>query len=303
MAVSMDRSSSGKILLCRPRGGLNDTLCQLERSWSYAERSARKLIIDTNKSGVLLNFDRLFSQRLANSKVLFHLPESQIEFLNTLSCYPKPVQGKIDTYQALYSDEYNYYVEEQCEEFRFELLDHCSEQLLVYEQCGGGTKSRAFFERVTFSNSVIDLVEKAIVRLGENYAAIHVRHTDYKSDYGNFFRQVSERVRSKRLLICSDSTEVISLAKSIFKSSDVVTNSLPVFTDTPLHYPRLYTTDEQRWQATTNSLIDLVTLANASELFLCPLKGGNPLYSGFSQLAGYLNENRGIISALLKRGQ
>ena len=40
-----------RLLLCRPQGGLNDMLCQVEACCRYGERSGRSVIVDTNYAG------------------------------------------------------------------------------------------------------------------------------------------------------------------------------------------------------------------------------------------------------------
>jgi hypothetical protein len=63
--IRMARSAPSypRILLCRPQGGLNDTLCQIHRCIIYAFVHHRKLIIDTTRAGFLMNFP-ISSRRL-----------------------------------------------------------------------------------------------------------------------------------------------------------------------------------------------------------------------------------------------
>jgi hypothetical protein len=35
-------------VLYRPRGGLNDMLCHVEKCWAYAEKFSRRLVVDVN---------------------------------------------------------------------------------------------------------------------------------------------------------------------------------------------------------------------------------------------------------------
>ena len=37
-----------RLLICRPLGGLNDLLCQIERACRYGERFGREVVVDTN---------------------------------------------------------------------------------------------------------------------------------------------------------------------------------------------------------------------------------------------------------------
>ena len=38
---------SEQVVLCRPEGGFNDILCQIELCWRYADAHERVLVVDT----------------------------------------------------------------------------------------------------------------------------------------------------------------------------------------------------------------------------------------------------------------
>ena len=71
-----------KFLLCRPQGGLNDTLCQIELCWRYAARFNRTLIIDARKSGLHADFSEFFQQKKASNKILLDVSSEMFDFLN-----------------------------------------------------------------------------------------------------------------------------------------------------------------------------------------------------------------------------
>ncbi|MDR1911169.1 MAG: hypothetical protein LBQ52_02325 [Helicobacteraceae bacterium] len=52
-----------KYIFCRPRGGLNDILCQIDICILYAIDYRRVLYIDTSRSAFLDDFDRYFTTR------------------------------------------------------------------------------------------------------------------------------------------------------------------------------------------------------------------------------------------------
>ncbi|MEY3069700.1 MAG: hypothetical protein RLZZ456_1399 [Pseudomonadota bacterium] len=47
----MNTAASERYLLCRPEGGFNDMLCQIELCWHYAEANGRTLIVDSAVTG------------------------------------------------------------------------------------------------------------------------------------------------------------------------------------------------------------------------------------------------------------
>jgi tetratricopeptide (TPR) repeat protein len=289
-----------KFLLCRPIGGLNDTLCQIEKCWRYAEKYSRSLIIDTLKSGLLAEFSEFFSARTSLTKVYFRLTEAQLCMLNTLTCFPHSVQGKIKTYFSVYSkDSGNYIDRETSTILTFDFNKNYDEIVLVHEQCGGGNLSFNLLNRVSISEKIRPIILEKIQELDHDYLAIHVRNTDYQTKFEDLFKDIYPKVSDKSLLVCSDDAEVISRAKSFFTSSKILISSHPTQTEKkPLHHSTTHHDDEQRKKATINSIIDLIALGRSTELYFSNVTAGHP--SGFSRLAMHLCENKNVIDALLK---
>ncbi|CAH1903666.1 Glycosyl transferase family 2 [Candidatus Nitrotoga sp. HW29] len=289
-----------KFLLCRPIGGLNDTLCQIEKCWRYAEKFSRSLIIDTRKSGLLAEFSEFFSPRTSLTKVYFRLSEAQLCLLDTLPCFPHSVQGKIKTYFSISSkDSINYIDREISTILTFDFNKNYDERVLIHEQCGGGELSFDLLNRVSISEKIRPIILDKIQKLDHDYLAIHVRNTDYQTKFEDLFKDIYPKVSNKSLLVCSDDAEVISRAKSFFTLSKILISSYPPQTEKkPLHYSTTYNDDEQRKKATINSIIDLVALGRSTELYFANVTAGHP--SGFSRLAMYLCGNKNVIDALLK---
>jgi len=289
-----------KFLLCRPIGGLNDTLCQIEQCWRYAEKFSRSLIIDTLKSGLLAEFSEFFSPRTSLTKVYFRLSETQLCILNTLTCFPLSVQGKIKTYFSVYSKDSRNYVElETSTILSFDFNKNYDETVLVHEQCGGGELSFDLLNRVSISEKILPIILDKIQEFDHAYLAIHVRNTDYQTKFEDLFKDIYPMVCDQSLLVCSDDAEVILRAKSFFTLSKILISSHPIQTGKkPLHLSTTHNDDEQRKKATINSLIDLIALGRSTELYYSNVTAGHP--SGFSRLAMYLCENKNVIDALLK---
>ena len=89
-------------LLCRPRGGLNDTLCMIEMCWRYAEKFDRQLIIDTKNSALFEDFDKYFRFIDKTVAVTGSISDALLQHLNTLPCNPKALEGRVDTYRTVF---------------------------------------------------------------------------------------------------------------------------------------------------------------------------------------------------------
>ncbi len=58
-----EMADGDRFLVCRPRGGFNDTLTQIEKTRRYAIEYGRTLVLDTTRSGLGCRLDRLFHVR------------------------------------------------------------------------------------------------------------------------------------------------------------------------------------------------------------------------------------------------
>ena len=86
-----------KYVLCRPRGGLNDMLCEIEKCRMYAQQHGRKLLIDTAFSGFKDHFWRYFELFMPDPMIEGVLNYSALDRMSTL---PHFVQGNVSTFQA-----------------------------------------------------------------------------------------------------------------------------------------------------------------------------------------------------------
>jgi len=316
---------STRYLLCRPRGGLNDTLCQIERCWRYAERFGRHLIIDTQQSALFGDFSDYFEVIDQTVEISTRLDYDLIAHLNTLSCRPYYLAGQVDSYVTKY-EKYNGFVDIQLNQpTRFnsnETTDFdldFDESLLIYDNAGGGNDSFRLLERVRLSESIRSVVRYSIDSLQKPYAAIHVRNTDYGTNYRKLFRKIKGRVKIDRLLVCSDDPAVIEYATTYFRGDVLFFDGRQPSND-PSGTLHSYTSVDDklaRRQVVIESIIDLIALGNAKHLYLANIDGvldfgllrqaGRksykplPMYtlSGYSILATHICKNKGIIDLLL----
>jgi hypothetical protein len=287
-----------RYLLCRPRGGLNDNLCQIQLCWEYAEAHGRALIVDGKKSSMFSEFSDFFEPIDSSARV--SLNSSSFDFLNgPAECFPAEVTGLINTYRATYSDDCRNMIEVTTGvQLSFDFAKRYEVPILLHDQCGGGTKSFECLNRVVLSKEMRTVVSDAFRRAGSGYIGVHVRNTDYQTDYKPFLESISSEVAGKRLLMCSDDVDAIRYAKNFFSSSDVfAVSDIPDTHQSPIHEERTKLSDEQREKNAINSIVDLLLLGMSEKLFFTNVTQGFP--SGYSRLAGYLNENKDVIRGLV----
>ena len=288
-----------RVILCIPRGGMNDVFCQIQECWRYAEEYGRTLIIDSTRSGLLGHFSDFFSVKPTTFRVIERINPKLFQKLNGLRCNPPEFEGRLGDYVANYVEEVRNYCEIAIGvRVAFDKEKDHDEQLLLYEQSGGGSQSAKLFPHLTVSPKIMALVCSRLALLKPDYIAVHVRNTDYRTNYGRFFFDIYPKTLDKNLLICSDDYEVIEKAKSVFRHANVFTvTDIPNMGKIPLHHPDVYDNDEDRHMATVRSLIDLIAMGGADALYFNNVSLGFP--SGFSNLANTLFENKQLITSLL----
>lgn len=293
-----------RYLLCVPHGGLNDTLCQISKCVEYAEQYQRTLIIDTKKSGLFRDFDDFFELKNKNVAIHTHVSDTIYQILNTQTCYPKQCQGQLDRYVSKFNKKLRRFtIDGKKHRTTFKFNRNYVHQCLVHEDCGGGLASMRLLARLQLREELAQRVRQQLAELGEDYVAIHVRHTDYQTDYKKCFKTIYSQLENKRVLVCSDNIDVINYAKRIFNSADVVTTSRPQLSGGQcLHEPSNYTNEQHKYDAPNAAIIDLICLASARTIYTPALANSKKKakFSGFARLAKTLAQEKHIIKQLTR---
>lgn len=290
--------SNLKYLLCRPRGGLNDTLCQIETCWSYCEKYNRILIIDTTKSGLFVDFSELFISKNSNFK--FQIDKEILTTLNSIDCQFPEINGRIDKYISDFEKGRNYVLRGTNIQLTFNFEKDYKERLLVLEQCGGGVSSLNLLRRLKLSDRLKSEFLKN--RIEGSYKSIHVRNTDYRTDYRRLLSDLKQELKNETVLVCSDDHRVIEESIKILSESIIISKTSNDFVTKgkPLHSPLNNYSNEQKLIVSQNSIIDLLLLASSEKIYYSNLENYSfYVLSGFTKLALLLNNNKNIIQELL----
>ena len=295
-----------RVLLCRPHGGLNDTLCRISVCWRYAERFGRHLVIDTRRSSLAAPFDRHFTLAHRTAEVSCSLTPDLRERLDSMRCRPSCLEGRIDGVRAISAAGSPNMVDSvtrqplqfaEASTAAFE-RDH-DEPLLVYEGHGGGTSSADLLPHLRLAPEVLERVRVAMKPLESPYSAVHVRNTDLRTDWRRLLREVGRVHRSGPLLLCSDDPRVISRARAALDVPVLSFQGRPQSIDPTgtLHHRHSHATADAWLQAAREAIVDLIALGNAQRIY-CGLTTAGRI-SGFSFLASHLCSNPGTLDALL----
>ena len=310
--------------------GFNDVMCQIWRAYEYAQSCDRVLLIDTRMSCLADDLTHYMTYVGPAGAVISPISSELIETLNTLKCYPKKFQYRLDQLLQpavvdLLKVTYRHDQFEQPSHFRNKLksfwhtsipyrgvhrirsyLQHhliCrrAEPLVIHNAFGGGVVSVFTMQLFRLNASVQTSIEQQLALLGNDYDAVHIRHTDYQTDYEPFLQNLKIQLRGRCVLICSDNPQVKIRAREILNNSKVL--SIPQSYETiepvqfglPIHYQWHLALAERR-QRNIGLLTDLIGLAKSKSLYFTNVGKGKKLgYSGFSRLARGLHSRPDIL--------
>jgi len=300
------KTKNKKYLLCRPRGGLNDVFTEIEQCWRYAEKFNRTLIIDTrNSEGLKDNFNTFFQVKSKYSAITC-IDDKTINALDRMDTFPAIIENQLDNYISRWNKEIRAIVNEGTSEvLTFDFQQDYKESLLVHESFRSTDRmiSPACLKRLLFkSNFSKDILKRLNIISGLNYIAIHIRHSDYRTDYKEFFSHVYSETIGKNLLICTDNHQVFSEAILFFTESKVF--NLGDMIDTKGKPRHMFKTNKnESYTLMVETMSDLIALSLAKKLLIPKLSEGGILggYSGFALLAESLSKQRTIIQDLIKR--
>ncbi|PPC88318.1 MAG: hypothetical protein CTY31_03850 [Hyphomicrobium sp.] len=161
--------------------------------------------------------------------------------------------------------------------------------MLVNDNSLGGDNSIDALARLKFSDHVSWAIKRKMNALPSDYLAVHVRNTDYRTDYESYFSEIKDRVRDKTVVVCSDDVSCIAYARNFFTESSIMTVSeIPDTNGKTLHHNKKL----NRYQTNLDALTDLIALSLSTELYFANVDKGFP--SGYSRLANNLNRRKNI---------
>jgi hypothetical protein len=279
------------LLLCRPQGGLNDILCQIELCCRYADRFDRMVIVDTNynKSDYWFDtFSNYFSSKQMN---LILDARPYLKRFETFSVFPPELTGKIQSYEAhWHTDAGGYTLVGTNLRPTFDFSRAYEERMLVHHDAGWNGLSASLGRRISISENIHRQLSLRLQQMGGPYHAVHVRHTDLQSDFSSAILHFKTTKFSK-LFVATDNRSVCDTFIQEFGRDRIMTfSSLPGTAGKTLHIGR--DTGIAIQTTNTEAILDLFTLACADSLYICKnINNPHRSYSGYSLLAQELNQS------------
>ncbi len=286
-----------RFVLCRPMGGLNDMLCQIEKCCRYAETYGRRVVVQTD-GGFHASFQLCLGQYLISMQERLVFAEALGEgFFEGLSVQPRSLQGRLSETDFLRARGIGLRDRVSGDLISFDFMKEHAEDVLVHNLFGGGDDALFALARVRLHDAVADEIVARIGEMGAGYPAVHVRHTDMRSEYESVLREL-QRCQFDRLFLATDNGDVVKDFRSRLKSTVIYSFSdLPEQAGQPVHRLRgLNRSDRHRLNQ--QAFVDLLLLALSGRLFLCQGEDGRQP-GGFSRLAMNLHRDQSAARRLV----
>jgi hypothetical protein len=285
------------ILLCRPLGGLNDVLCQIERCSAYADRFGRLVVVDTEEHS-----DKYFRDKFSNYFVSLR-PNLVLDTrlvgdrLDTLDVRPAFLAGRVRAARPRYILGHRRFIDEPSgHPITFDFACDHPEPLIVHHQAGGGVDSVRALNRLSLRSELVALLKHRLALLGSGFVGIHIRDTDYSTQYQAPLEQVAIDPAA-HIFVGTDSAAALGYCRAKFGADRVFSFAALRPDGARLHHIE---DPAQAYERNRDAILDLVTLALASQFHMFELQPNaiGMRFSGFSLLAANLRNNPAVLAQL-----
>ena len=290
---------SRRMLLCRPRGGLNDMLSQIERCCRYAEMTNRAVFVDTSFGADSFDdeFDRYFISRQQH---LMLSAKSLYPVFDRVSTFPPSVEKRLSSYRVLWDKRRDGYAERESGELlTFDFARDYPQDLLVHQQYGRRPIAVSIFMRLTLQPALTRELLSRVSKIGGPYLGAHVRHTDYRSNYHPVIEHVAG-VEIAKVFLATDNQKVLEEFRVALPGKQIYSFAEELSVDgSPLHLRK--PTKGNVFRRNCDAILDLLLLALSVGIVSADIANGRSGHtkSGFTVLAIELAKQKRYLSELL----
>lgn len=280
-----------KYFIVYPRGGFVDIISVIEKCLVYAVKYDRQLIIDSRRSQMNDDIQKYVHFTHPNIEIC-DLKKFYVS-INELSFYPSEIKDHLDTLGQAHTNGIYMYTTQTGEKLslKTDLTKDYIEDVVVYCHCRDGGIGTMIFNHLTFSDFIMNEYRKRRSALPKDYISFHIRNTDYKSDVSGFIETHKQKMLTSPFFLASDNQNDIDKIKSEF-GNNVYTFSKGSSNGFPLHFLAGKTVEYKK-QNIIDGICDLLLLTGGKEIYYSHQQ------SGYSNLAAYLQKNKGTLSHLV----
>lgn len=293
--------SHERLLVCRPQGGLNDMLVQIERCCRYGERFNRTVVVDTGYRHASHFKDHLNRYFVSRQRRLILKTDDVDTYGDMTDVFPHAVSERINDYRPRYDKKIFQFVDDDTEvPLSFDFNRDYDERTLLHHASGGGAVSIAALSRLRLHDAVTDLLLTRARILGPRYFGVHIRNTDYKTRYEGAVANLAKELRGP-IFVATDNRNCVTHCQATFGAERVFSFAkLPTVPGRPLHQAG---EAADVYAANRDAITDLLLLALSTSCYAFELEQNEygVKYSGFSLLALNLQAAKPVLSQLISR--
>jgi hypothetical protein len=290
------QKSQTRLLLCRPQGGLTDMLSRVGACCRYADTENRLVIVETDFARAENFRDDFCRYFISHDADLVLTSRDYAKDFDSFDVEPVGFKTRVNDYRVEYNRSLSALAEVGSGLIpSFDLKQKFNAPLLLYHAVGGGLrKAEIVMRRISISPFVLHTLNERLARIGGSYSSVHIRHTDYSTDYKDRILALRPQIVGS-LYVATDNREVLDFCREVFGAERVFNFSVfPAVAGEPIHDnlkmdPR---------QSNLDAICDLLILAMAKSYHFFPISnspGGGLGYSGFSRLAELLHKDKKLL--------
>lgn len=303
-------SVTDRYLLCRPAGGLADSLATIERGRQYCLRSGRILVVDGVRSNFVRQFSDVFTM-IEGDRVVLGPSRRLLAHLDALSCRPVEVQGRLRRYEVRsFTPEGMNPLESRFPVdaltgalLQVSLDDDYPEDVVLFESHSPVDGAENFLAMCRLTARVARAVNRRLEPVQRlvadgGYVGLHVRNSDLRSDWREYMALHAESLAGRNVVVCSDDREVLDAAPAALpRSTVVVPTRVPSTGGRP--YQGQFVARRHHRQLAVDVLVDLLALAGADDVLSPPVVNRTISSSSFTHLARAVSRVPGLREQLL----
>lgn len=255
---------NNQFALCVVSGGLNDSLCIMEDAFEFAEANSLSLVFDLSEAWIPGPLESVF---------IFNDPKV------LLLSSPRDVRN-----------------------FELKLRENPCIQIVRVGGRKGGIHSVRIFQRVSITKKTLDDYRLELESLPDNFAAVHIRHSDYQTEYKSVLTRI-HRIERRTIFLSTDSREVDEFARQLFGAQLARVDRTRPKSSSPLHKQDVKRNSDEGREMLREAIVDLLILASADVFYYTATFGVgqsySPVVSGFGRLAKSLLGAPEVLGALI----
>lgn len=234
-----------------------------------------------------------------------------LRHLDSLSCRPVEVQGRLRRYTALSHTmegknplEWRMPVDMLTGAIlQIPLHDDVPEDVVLVESHSPGAGGEHFLACCRLAPRVALAVNRRLGKVaslaaGGGYVGIHVRNSDLRCDWRTFMAEHASHLAGRDVVVCSDDREVLDAAPAALPGSRVIVPTrVPTTAGRP--YQGQFVARRRHRRLAVDVLVDMLALAGADEILSPPVINRADPSSSFTRLARAVGQTPGLRQQLL----